>query len=141
MKYIEVKYLPEAGADKSKFKHVREKCFTFPVPDKFIFGQRYGQLIQLENGLNLNYSFEYSCSKCGEKLEHYASGSNPNGGLGCSVWLRCDCGEWLGEGSPFSGNWYGSELKYTPYTKEQLREKMRQEIEIVKSKYKSNREL
>lgn len=134
-KKIKVKYLPEPGADKSEYEWTRKKCFDFEVPYEFIFGERYNQLIQLKNGLNLEYKFKYSCSRCGQDLIHFASGKWTKKPMCADVLLRCACGEWEGEGSSFSGNWYGSELTYKPFTKDQIQKMKENEIKVIEDKY------
>ena len=134
---IKITYLPEPNADKSKYEHVKKKCVTFSVPKEIIYDKRIDSRLRISKDLEVSYEFKYFCVHCQTPLFHYASGSNSykENPLACGIFLRCSCGEWVSEGSPFSGSWYGAEATYRAFTPEEKLQRMNNEIEMIKKKY------
>lgn len=86
--------------------------------------------LQTEN-LKLKLNFNYECNKCGEPLKHDC--------IGVTIpftAFTCKCGEF--EGSIARKGYYKPHLGliYKQYTKQEINQKMKNEIKIIKKKYK-----
>jgi len=127
-------------------KKIKIKCIDFcddmefEVPEEFIYDVLYEKKIKVED-LILKFQFEYFCSHCGQKIKHIASGTifspfeeDKLIDRDYSALLECDCGQWYGSCSPFSGAFYGGKLKYKPWTEGQLERRYEKEKEELEKK-------
>lgn len=98
----------------------------FVVPDGILSNGWSGITFVLNNKIIVSPRFDAVCPYCNNRIKNvYAP----------SIMLVCECGKWINDGEIYGQRVFYNELRYSKFSKEEIKEKMDYEISCIKEKY------